>query len=153
MHCYRVTTFNPDHPVYILRATQQKAFELARANTVHSHSPVVALIDLPTNKDSLIDQLNDPQMAIGEAPSLKAWEFTPSARGALAHEIEPNSGERKAQLRKEHPVLDAKFSAMEAIVEHGKQRPPHPANKGLPWPDCLHPEPVQRDRAGTQRKE
>jgi len=100
MHCYRVTTYNPAHPVYILRATMQQAFELARANTTRTHSPVVALIDLPTNKDSLIDQLNDPQQAIGDAPSLKAWEFTPSARGALAHELAPNEGSRIADVKR-----------------------------------------------------
>ena len=82
MHCYRVTTFNPAHPVYILRGKQKDAFDLARANTNDRHSPVVALIDLPTHKEAVVDLANDPTNTIGSVPSLMAWEFY--MRGAMA---------------------------------------------------------------------
>lgn len=133
MHCYRVTTFNPGHPTYILRATQQEAFQLARLNTNHHHSPVVALIDLPTDKSRLIEQLNNPQLAIGDAPSMKAWEFVLHGDSAFKHELVPGSGERLADVKaiekrraaarsEAAVVVEAKGDAMRAIVEHGKRR-------------------------------
>jgi len=151
MHCYRVTTYNPAHPVYILRATMQQAFELARANTTKTHSPVVALINLPVErKENMIDALNDPTTFIGDHPSMKAWEFTPSARGPLAHELMPGEGERKADARRKQRaldarktpagrevavVLDAKADAMRAIANRGTKVTGGPLRDGKPaWP-------------------
>lgn len=138
MHCYRVTTFNPAHPVYILRAKQQDAFTLARLNTTAHRSPVVALIDLPINKDSIIDQLNDPQQAIGDAPSLKAWEFVKHAVATRKYEIEPNEGSRKREARKSSKrVLDEPAPDGIGRSLRGNRKPPADPSNPHGWPAAL----------------
>ena len=122
MHCYRVTTFHPDHPVYTVFATQQFAFAHARLNTTDHRSPVVALIDLPIDKASIVAALNDPAAAIGNPVSLKSWEFYKRGTQHVCREIEPNTGEPLEDVVRKKTMSETLGKAMDRAVAARKAR-------------------------------